>query len=82
MDVRFEILRLQGVWTLTQSGPDLLPFDSRDAALNAAIQAARKHHDTDGGHATIHLWDGPSETMVFDTAKPRDDDRLLPTARD
>jgi len=72
MDVRFEILRLHGVWALTQSGPDLLPFDSRETALAAAVEAARKHHDVDGGHATVHLWDGPSETTVFDTAKSGD----------
>ena len=71
MDIRFEILKLHGVWALTHSGPDLLPFDSREAALVAALHAARQHHESDGGHATVHLWDSKSETTVFDTGETR-----------
>jgi hypothetical protein len=70
MDVRLEVLRISGVWSVTQSGPGLLSFASVEAALSAAISAARRHHDKEGGRATVHLWDGSRETEMFDTAMP------------
>ena len=67
MDIRLEVLRIDGVWKLTSSGAELTPFGSEPEAVLAAIQAARRHHDQTGGTAVVHVWHGPEETAVFST---------------
>lgn len=67
MDVRFDVLKIDNIWTLTRSGPERRRFASQSAAITAAIAEACQHHEQDGGHATVHLWEGRKETIVFET---------------
>jgi hypothetical protein len=69
MNVRFEVLTLDGVWTLTQSGPETKAFGTRSAATAAAVVAACRHHELDGGHASVHLWENGTETTIFETER-------------
>ena len=69
MDVRFEVLRIHNVWTLTHSGPEVKSFESQSGAITAGIAEACHHHERDGGHATVHLWEGGKETVIFETVK-------------
>src|SRR5690349_15448323 len=48
MDVRFEVLRIHNVWTLTHSGPEVKSFGSRIGAITAGIAEACRHHERDG----------------------------------
>lgn len=68
MDIRLEILRIAGVWTLIDSGPERFTFEREDQAIEAGVARAREHHDRTGGAATVHLWHGANETLVFDTS--------------
>lgn len=70
MDIRLEILRINGVWTLTSSGPSLQAFGDEEAARAAAIARARDYHASGTGEATVHLWRGERETTIFDTRIP------------
>lgn len=67
MDVRFEVLRIHNVWTLTHSGPDVRSFGSQSAAVTGGIAAACEHHERDGGHAEVYLWEGGKDTLIFET---------------
>lgn len=67
MDIRVEILRIKGIWTLTTSGPETLAFDREVEAIRAGIAKARQHNEATGGEATVHLWHGAEETLIFDT---------------
>lgn len=69
MDIRLEVLRINGVWTLTTSGPEVTPFGSEPEAVHAAIEAARRYHNQSGGEATVHVWHGAQETTIFDTSE-------------
>lgn len=69
MDVRFEVLRIDGVWMLTQSGPGVRSFGSQSAAITAGIAEACQHHEQDGSHAAVHLWEGGNERIIFETVK-------------
>ena len=69
MDVRFEVLRIHNLWTLTHSGPEVKSFGSQSGAITAGIAEACRHHERDGGHATVHLWEGGKETVIFETVK-------------
>jgi hypothetical protein len=68
MDIRIEVLRYNGHWVITQSGPGLLVFDAQTTAAAAGIEAAEKYHNETGGRATVHLWSDGNETLVFDSA--------------
>lgn len=76
MDIRPEVLELNRVWSVTDGSLKLTPFSSEKAALAAGVRAALKHHQETGGTATVHLWRGAQETVVFDTRT--DDDNLVP----
>jgi hypothetical protein len=67
MDVRFEVLKIDGVWMLRQSKPELRPFGSQSAAITAAIAEACRHHEQDGGHATVCIWKDGIEEVIFET---------------
>ena len=68
MDTRFEVLRIDGRWSLSHDdGPRPLAFLSQPEAIAAGVARARDHHRRTGGQATVHLWSGGQETMVFDT---------------
>ena len=71
MDIRLEVLRIDGVWIVTSRGPQLTPCDSEPEAIHAAIEAARLHHAQTGGEASVHLWRGAEETTIFDTGANR-----------
>lgn len=60
MNRRFDVLRIDGIWTLTQSGPETYKFDGKQAAITAAVAAARKHHAEVGGSASVYVWHGPA----------------------
>lgn len=69
MDIRLEVLRINGIWNVTTSGAELLPFAREEAALGAAIAAANRHHSDTGGWASVHLWHGTTETTVFEIGR-------------
>ena len=71
MDIRIEIIRIGGVWTVTTSGPDLQRHGSYEAALAAATDLARKHHERTGGSVSVHAWHGATEAVVFDIGTPQ-----------
>lgn len=60
MNCRFDVLRIDGIWTLTDSGPETHKFNSKQAAITAAVAAAHKHHVEVGGSASVYVWHGPA----------------------
>jgi len=68
MDIRIEVLRLHGLWVVTQSGPGFHVHGTRTEAVAAGIEAGEKYHSETGGRATVHLWSDGNETLVFDSA--------------
>lgn len=66
-EVRFEVLRLHGVWVLCE-GPSIRPQPSYQQAVESGIASAKAHAATDGGRATVNAWIGGQETLVFETA--------------
>lgn len=71
MDVRFEVLRIDGVWTLTL-GPQLVQFSNENDAVRAGVVAARRHRADGLGEASVHAWRLGKEETVFDTRLDRD----------
>jgi hypothetical protein len=67
MDIRLEVIRINGTWTVTTDGPELLRFANYEAAIARAIDLARRHHAAGKGDAAVHAWQGAQETVVFDT---------------
>jgi hypothetical protein len=65
MDIRLEVLRIDGAWVLAPSGPGLTRFRGEREAVHAAIEAARKYHLQSGGTAVVHVWHGAEDTPVF-----------------
>jgi hypothetical protein len=67
MDVRFEVLKIDGIWMLTQRKREMRPFGSQSAAITAEIAEACRHHEEAGGRATVHLWRDGIEEVIFET---------------
>ena len=67
MDIRVEVICIDGVWNVTDSGPGLLRHASEREALAAGVNIALKHHIDTGGEAAVHLWKGAKDAVVFDT---------------
>jgi hypothetical protein len=67
MDIRIEVLRYQGLWVVTQSGPGFHVHSTQTEAVAAGIEAAEKYHSETGGRATVHLWKDGNETLAFDS---------------
>src|SRR5690242_7774197 len=71
VDIRLDVLRINGLWTLTNSGSDQLTFDREKQALDAGIAWARRHHQDTGGAATVYVWHRSLQTLAFDTKADR-----------
>lgn len=67
MDIRVEVICIDGVWTVSDSGPGFSHHASERAALAAGIDIALQHHIDTGGDAAVHLWKGAKDAVVFDT---------------
>jgi len=67
LDIRIEIIRIDGVWNVTDSGPRVLQHVSEREALAAGVKMALQYHVDTGGDATVHLWEGVRDSVVFDT---------------
>ncbi|WP_055045646.1 hypothetical protein [Devosia sp. A16] len=71
MDIRIEVLRYNGHWVVTQSGPELRFCDTQAAAVAEGIEAAKKYHTMNGGRATVYIWSDGHEALVFDSLSSR-----------
>jgi hypothetical protein len=70
MDIRLEVLQYAGSWVVTQSGPGMMPYQTRGAAIVGAIETATRHHAETGDRASVYLWTEGYEALVFDSAAP------------
>lgn len=69
-DLRLDIVSLAHGWVLTDSGTRSRVFRSSGSAIDEAKRIARGH----AGRVTVFVWNGPTETKIFDSANKAHND--------